>query len=68
VLIDDNTITGLIGATNAKGILYNPDTKGTVSNNVISGFTCGVTVLGDADVTIGAGNDLSANTTETCTS
>lgn len=44
VLIDDNTITGLTGATNPAGILYNPDTKGTVSNNATSGFSCGISI------------------------
>jgi hypothetical protein len=44
VAIDDNTITGLIGATNPAGILFNPDTRGTVSNNAISGFNCGISI------------------------
>lgn len=42
--IDDNTITGLTGATNSAGILYNLDTKGTVSNSTVAGFTCGISV------------------------
>jgi hypothetical protein len=49
VLIDDNTITGLIGATNPAGILYNPDTKGTVSNNAVAGFSCGISIQTDLD-------------------
>ena len=67
VTIDDNSVTGLIGATNARGILFNDDTEGTVSNTTVSGFTCGVTIFGDADVTFGAGNDFSSNSAETCT-
>ena len=66
VLIDDNTITGLSGATNSNGILFNDDTKGTVSNNTVSGFTCGVTILGDADVTVSGNNTFSSNTNDIC--
>ena len=66
VLIDDNTITGLSGATNANGILFNDGTKGTVSNNTVSGFTCGVSILGDADVTVSGNNTFSANTDNVC--
>ena len=62
---DDNTITGLSGTTNPNGILFNDGTKGTVSNNTISGFTCGIRILGDAALTAGD-NDLSANTTGIC--
>jgi hypothetical protein len=53
VLIDGNTITGLTGATNPAGILFNPDTKGTASNSAVSGFTCGISVQSNpADVAL----------------
>lgn len=68
VLIDDNTITGLTGATNPAGILYNPDTKGTVSNNATSGFTCGISIqTNPGDVTL-SGNTFPEpdNTSDLC--
>ncbi len=66
VFIDDNTITGLTGATSPSGFNFNDDTKGTVSNNTISGFTCGITILGDADITVSDNNTFSSNTDNIC--
>jgi hypothetical protein len=44
VVIDDNTITGQIEASNPAGIFFNPDTRGTVSNNAVSGLSRGISI------------------------
>jgi hypothetical protein len=66
VSIDDNTITGLSGETNLFGINFGSSAAGTVSNNAISGFTCGVAIQDGAGLVAESNNSFSANTTNVC--
>ena len=66
VLIDDNTIAGLSGATNLFGVNFSEDAAGTVSNNTISGFTCGIAIQDGAGLVGESNNTLSGNTTPIC--
>ena len=66
VFIDDNVITGLSGQTNLFGINFDSEADGTVNNNTISGFGCGIAIQTGAGEVTESNNTFSGNTTNVC--